>query len=460
MRLYRHALGAILLALISLGFAPVQAQAADHAPTNLAPNSQWEIMSGWNFGTQENHQGTGTVAPIAASANSTDTIGRTTFTVKATGSLSVGDLVKASGSGIDPCVAVSPMRIVAFVADTSITVRTPYGCMPSINHAATLLPVTAGNQSIIMTGSGPDGWHKTPTMAMWRNENRGPYAANMPADIGAYAALGMTKDTLASEHLYISVPPQNLGKFRGKTMAFGIYGYQKVRGSEGTWTIFTTDNINGERALCANAATTPGYQWLECSFDVPMGATFFYVGARLDGAASDTYYFVNPVFAVGNSIGGVKNYQKPENEILIPQVHISPYGWINAEIRFPASPAPYCGTFLTCFEHDLYAETGGAIAPTVTKCHGQMEGINARPVVTGSPFVRLMAWYDRSFAPEKSGSFLSQYAANVKSFAYMDFPLNQTDPSPDILGTGIYTSTVVSDVWSNVSEEIDWCVLN
>jgi hypothetical protein len=80
--------------------------------------------------------------------------------------------------------------------------------------------------------------------------------------------------------------------------------------------------------------------------------------------------------------------------------------------------------------------------------------------VSGSAQVRVMAWYDRGAAPAKSGSFLPQYVSNVKSFASMDFPLNQTDTAPDILGTGIYASNVTSDSWTNVSEEIDWCVLN
>jgi hypothetical protein len=89
-----------------------------------------------------------------------------------------------------------------------------------------------------------------------------------------------------------------------------------------------------------------------------------------------------------------------------------------------------------------------------------MEGINSGTVVTGSAYVRVMAWFDRGAAPEKSGSFLPQYVANVKSFSYMDFPLDQTDATPDQLGTGIYSSSLASDAWTNVSEEIDWCVLN
>lgn len=103
------------------------------------------------------------------------------------------------------------MRIVALAANATKTVRTTFGCKSSLSHATTLLPVTAGNHSITATGSDPDGWTKTTTMRMWRNENRDPYAANMPTDVGAYAALGMTKENSSAEYLYISVPPQNLG---------------------------------------------------------------------------------------------------------------------------------------------------------------------------------------------------------------------------------------------------------
>ena len=430
------------------------------APVNLAPNSQWEIMSGWGFSTQENYQGTGTEGTIAASANTTGAIGRSTFTVTATNDLSVGDLIQASGAGIDTCFTVGPMRIVSMVANTSITVRTYMGCTPSVNHATTLLPVTAGNNSVTSTGDGPDGWTKTSTLPMWRNENRGSYAANMPTNVPAYATLGMTKDIAGVEQFYINVPAGQLAQYQGRTVVFGIQGYQKVRGGSGTWTIWTNDSVNGVRTPCGNAPTSGTFNWQECSFTVPAGATYLYVGVQLAGASADTYYFANPVFAIGSYIGGPQNYQKPRNEILIPQVHISPFGWVNGGFTFPSSAASYCTGQVTCFEHDPYAESGGIIAPTVQKAHGQLEGWDCGTVVTSSGYVRVMAWFDRAAAPEKSGSFLPQYVACVKSFSYMDFPLNQYTTSQDLQGTGIYASNVVSDQWQNVSEEFDWFVLN
>jgi hypothetical protein len=433
------------------------------APVNLAPNSQWEIMSGWGFSTQMNPQGTGTEGTITASANTTGSIGRATFTVTATDDLSVGDLIQVqSGTGVDACFLVGPMRIVSLVANTSITVRTPLGCMPATTASEVLLPVTGGAYSITATGSGPDGWTKSTSLPMWRNENRGAYGANLPTFVGAYASLGMIKDqgTGNNEQFYINISVGQMAQYQGKTIVFGIDGYQKVRGGSGTWTIFENDNVNGSRTLCGNAPTTGTFNWMECAYTVPANATYLYIGVQLNGAANDAYYFADPVLAIGSFIGGPQNYQKPRNEILIPTVHISPFGWINGTVTYSASTASYCGSLTVCFEHDPYAESGGIVAPTVQKIHGQLEGWDCGAAQLTTGYVRVLAWYDRGAAPEKSGSFLGQTLPCLKGFSYMDMPLNQYVSTLDVQGTGIFASNIVSDQWQNVSLEYDWFILN
>jgi hypothetical protein len=432
------------------------------APVNLAPNSQWEIMSGWAVaGTQMNYQGTGTVGPIAATANTTGSVGRSVFTVTTTGYLSVGDLVQVqNGTGIDPCFNIGPMRVVALVANTSITLRTYQGCTPTLTHAASLLPLTAGAYAVTATGDGPDGWTKTVSMPMWVNYPRGPYAANMPTDVPSYDTLAMTKDVAGTEQFYINVPATQMAQYAGRTIVFGIEGYQKVRSGAGTWTVFEQDSTNAGQTLCGNAPTTGTFNWVECSYTVPANATYLYIGVQLQGAISDTYYFANPVLAIGSYIGGPRNYQKPRNEIVVPKVHISPFGWVNAAVTFPASAASFCGTLTVCFEQDAYAETAGSVAPTVVMAHGQLEGWDCGAVVASSGYVRVMAWYDRATAPEKSGSFLPQYAACVKSFSYMAMPFNNYGVDPVNNGTGVFASGVTRDVWQNVSLEYDWFVLN
>ena len=89
------------------------------------------------------------------------------------------------------------------------------------------------------------------------------------------------------------------------------------------------------------------------------------------------------------------------------------------------------------------------------RAKGQLEGIDAGPVAAGSGRVRILAWFDRSAAPEHSGGLLPQYVANVKSFGYMEFPLNTYDSGLDLRGTGVFQCLVAGDIWSNVSMEFD-----
>lgn len=430
-----------------------------NAPQNLAPNSQWEVASGWAYGTAVNYQGTGTEGTIGSSSYTTGTPGRTTFTVSVTNDVSVGDLITATGAGISNCLNIAPMRVIAMVANASFTVRVPLGCSPASSVATTLTPVVGGAYSANATGSGPDGWTKTSTLPMWVNYPRGPFVVNVPSNTGALASLGMIKDISGSEAFYMQVPPSQLANYRGRTVTFGIYGMQKVAGGSATWRIFSNNSVSGVVNCTAVALSAGNWQWSECSVAVPAAATYLYIGVELQGALADSYYFVNPTLVLGNLIGGVQNYMRPRSEVLIPKVHISPYGWINTAVTFPATAPSYCAGSL-CVERDFYAETGGNVAPSVCKARGQLEGINSGVVQVSTGDVRVMAWFDRWAAPQKSGSFLPQYVQSVKSFMFMDFPLNLTDNTPESQGTGVYVSNVASDAWSNISEELDEFLLN
>ncbi len=420
--------------------ASVAQELARTAPINFAPNSQWEIWSGVEYGTAPNVEGTGTVSPIIASGNSTDVAETTTFAVTTTGQLKVGDLVTAAGPDIDSSLVRSPMRVTALIPNRSITVRVPLGLTPTVSHSATITPVVVGNLAAKGTGDAADGWKKTISMPVWREDDR----ANVPA--GAYYSMGLTKDAAGPEHVWMM---PNSALYAGRKLIFGIYVYQKIRGGPATWSIYWSDDRAGLRS-CAPAPARPGWQWQECSMTIPEDVKTIDVGVQLEGEIGDTYYLANPVFAVGGAIGGPGNYTKP-TETFVPIVHISPYAWINARVTFPAARTG--GVYgLTM---DPYAETGGKIAPTVGQAWGQLEGINSGDVQRATGYVRLMAWFDRVSALERSGSFLPQYVADVKSFSYMDFPLNSFDRTPDMLGTTSIQTGVASDSWWNVSLEFD-----
>lgn len=465
MRRYPTVLAASFAVAVQLALR--QTALAQAAPQNLAPNSQWEIWSGVGYSTAENPQGTGTASAIAASGNTVGTVGSTVFTVTITNDLAVGELITATGAGVDPALTVAPMRITALSSNRSVTVRVPLGYTPNISHASVLTPVVVGNQAAKGTGDAADGWKKTTSMAVWREF----YPVNVTSN--AYYALGANKDQAGPEYIWLQfVTRQQMTQWAGRTVSFGAYGYHKVKGGSGTWRIYANDSVNGIRS-CNPVAPSATYQWSECAFSIPANASYFYIGMQLDGVKSDTYYFENPVLTIGSAIGGVHNYIKPQ-ETLIPIVHISPLTMVNAVIKFPSTqpPPPNVGY---SFVFDPFADTGGQIAPTVIKAKGQLEGWNAGAPVPDSGLTRVIAWYDRSSAPGKGGSFLLQlpsqtncsFTSNnpvrtascaqrpVKSYMYMDMPFNHTDTTADIQGTGVLTSAIANDTWANVSLEFD-----
>lgn len=459
---------------IAIAVAPAHAQSPATAPVNLAPNSQWEIWSAVGFGIRQNPQGTGAEAPIASSGY---TGGRTaTFTVASTGNLSIGDLVSVSGSGVDSSLTLMPMRTIALVKNVSITVRVPLGASPAnaTSTTSSIVPIGVGAYwyNLNSTGDGPDGWSRYPTSAsngpiLWRDFARGNYSVNAPSAVRPYALLGARLQKSGGSVFYTD-QTLNVSRYAGQTISFGMYVMQKIKGGTNTYRLFFNDSVNGPTYCSSSTAAAGSWSWAECAYTVAAGASFLHAGVDMNGAAGDVYYFCDPVLTIGSSIGGVHNYIKPQNEILIPKVHITPLGPWNGStnsgnITFPATTTVQgnAGAWYG-FYHDPFAETGGQVAPTVAYIWGQLEGINAGSVQTGTGQVRSMMWYDRSAAtpPGHSGSFLPEYVANVKSFASMGMPLNQADQTLDIRGTGIFQSGVAGDAWTNVALEYDMFLLN
>ncbi len=444
------------------------------APINLAPNSQWEIWSAVGYGTQQNPQGSGTEAPISSSGY---TGGRTaTFSVTTTGNLSVGDIVTVNGAGVDSSLTAMPMRITALLANASITVRVPLGRSPpnATTTASTILPVGIGSYwyTLNATGDGPDGWSRFPTATatgpiLWRELGRGNHSVNMPSAVSPYALLGARLQQAGDNYFYTD-QTNNVSRFAVMTISFGIYAMHKIKSGSTSYKIFFNDSVNGFTYCSPSTVTVGTWNWTECSYTVPTNSTFMFAGIDMTGSAGDAYFFCDPVLAFGSTIGSVTNYIKPQNEILIPKVHLTPLGpwngtFSSGNIAFPTTTTVQgnSGNWYG-FYHDPYSETGGQVAPTVAYIWGQLEGINAGSVQVGTGQVRGMMWYDRSAAtpPGHSGSFLPHYVTNVKSFASMDMPLNQADQTLDLRGTGIFQSGVSGDAWANVALEYDIFLLN
>jgi hypothetical protein len=426
------------------------------APVNLAPNSQWEVMSGLPVGgAKYNVEGTGTMAPIVFRANATPSAPGAfpgaydvTFSVTgSTGELKVGDLVIISGAGVDPALTRSPLRVIAVTRDASFTAACPFGLRPLSSHAGVATPTTPGVLNSATGDAADGGWKKTTSLYVWREDN----AANVYA--GATYALGVHKDSPEPETLWLLPGYEgarqggDIVRFRGATISFGAWVYHKVRHGAGTWQAYIrSDGTGGTIATSPPGDGRDGYQWREVSYVVPADAANLTVGVLFNGAKDDQYYVADPVFARAVRLGP-NAYTKPQ-EILTPVVHISPGAWINAQVGFPTPCA-----FGYCFMFDVYAETWGQVAPTVLHAMGENEGIDDNPVVTGESGSRLMAWYNKIPAPEISGGFLAQYARNVKSFT------NAFDMPFDGDGRAWWVSGVAGDTWYNVSLELDWFLL-
>jgi hypothetical protein len=320
------------------------------------------------------------------------------------------------------------------------------------------------------SGDGPDGWSRFPTSAaagpiLWRDFGRGRFAANRPSNVAPYALLGARLQR-GGESFFFTDQTPNMARFAGMTVSFGIYTMQKVKKGAGGFSLYMNDSVSGLRECTPQGTATGEWTWSECTFTISPRADFLYAGVKMTGVAGDVYYFCNPVLTLGARIGGVQNYLKPVNELLIPKVHITPLGpWngsINAgNVTFPTGTEVKgnMGAWYG-FYHDPYAETGGRVAPTVAMIWGQLEGLNRGDVRPGVAQVRGMMWYDRSSAPARSGGYLPLYVSNVKSFTSMELPLNQTDRTFDVRGTGILQSGVPGDAWTNVALEYDRFLLN
>ncbi len=428
-----------LLACMMAMFA-VSSACAQYAPQNFAPNSQWEIFSGMSYGARENIDGTGTIAPITLTGNST---GSNLVVLRHSGipgDVKLGDLVKLQGAALDPVLTKAPMRIWAF-GPGSLTVRPAVGAAPAISGKGVAQPVNIGMAASLNTGDAADGWKKPVGLMVWREDNYQNLPSKNPLTSGHYA-LGVQKDVDADEYVETIT---DAARYRGKTIAFGITGYHKVRAGAPAWRVYIKSSSGAAESALATSAG--GYQWLETSYLVPNTATSLSVGVRLLGRARDTYYFAEPVLTVGTAIGP-GNYTRPR-EIFTPVVHISPPQWINAEIKFPTRADPN-GTYRNTF--DIYAETAGAVAPSVRHAFGQIEGINTGAVQVNTGVIRAIAFFDQPIPPTKGGSFLPQYVAGVKSFASLDMPLDHN-------GESVYYSGMPGDVWTNVSMEFDWFIL-
>lgn len=406
---------------------------------NMAPNSQWEIMTAIPYSTQENEWGTGNYAGATITSNST---GSNTTVIYCAGGVPPyyqnGQVVSLVGGGLHGALVAGPMRIYN-VTPTSFEVRCPFGMIPTTSGTGGVQPVNvggvnSGGTTPTATGHGPDGWTKSSTLEIWRE------AHPMNLVPGAIYSLACRKTVSGQEYFHMS---PNTREVAGRQITFGCWVNQRIKSGAGTWQVFfNTNGTGGGVTTSANATVTPGVaQWMELTVTVPADATYAYAGILLNGNISDVYYVANPVLTFGSSIGS-GNYYKP-SETLIPIVKHDLF--INKSLRFP--PTSTGGFYY--FDADIYALSWCQIAKTVRLAAGSIEGINTGGVVTGiAPGTRLVGWADTITPPNKLSEYMGQYVSNVKSYQSLRLPMNGD-------GSAICYSGVANDLWQNVSVDLD-----
>lgn len=446
----------------SVSAAIAAAFAANPAtPSNLAPNSQWEIFSGLSYGRRIKADGTGATAALTVTAYTT---GGTSSVLTISGDISawtVGQLVKIANTGtVDADLYSYPLRIQA-ISGQDVTVKTHLGA--TVGTALVGTPaielVNIGCSASTTTGDAADGWKKSTAMTCWRED----YPANLAK--GALYALGLMKSTGSEEYLRVELDAY---QWRGRTISFGIGVNQKVRSGSGTWCAYIySDGTGGTTSSSSDATTASGFQWLEKSVTVPTDATVLYVGIKLKGASADVYHCINPVIAA-TALIGAWNYAKPQ-EIIIPVVKVEPAPWINSSLTFPASatlPVAPQTPSLYAFYADMYAASGGSIARSIRIARGNIEGYNSNtPVTAGVGDHRLIGWADKESDPLRlGGGFMRQtvvpgptvVAGGVNCAGPM-VPDKSYDGLrlPMIDGAAFCFSGKASDTWSNVSIDLD-----
>ncbi|MDE2227293.1 MAG: hypothetical protein KGJ89_05070 [Patescibacteria group bacterium] len=409
------------------------------APTNILPNTQWQVCTGGQGNGKWLPDGTGAMPAISVSSYTTGS-NTVVCTTSNTGQLKVGDLVTFSAAA-DANMKICSIRVDSLVVNTSFTGTLPLGLAPSASAACTATPTMVGQ--IAASGNGPDGWTKATTLNFWREDN----AVNLKT--GSLYSLGVQKGSASAETLYSNFVSPDIYLYRGKTLVFGVWVMQKIKGGSGTWNSFISSDGTGG-ATNNSASSTAGvgtWTWLEVSYTVPSDATTLSLGINFAGNNADVYYVSQPMGAIGSYLGS-GNYCPRLKEILIPIVKYTPLSYNGASVSFPAS-ADGAGTY--SFNFKVEPETNGCIAPTVKLINITFEGVNSNAAVAGaSP--RLFAMRDVAAPPIKYGPIMGQTVSNMKSFITGQVQLST-------VGQAVFYSGVASDSWYNVSIDINGYVL-
>ncbi|PWC96972.1 hypothetical protein [Azospirillum sp. TSO5] len=359
---------------IALSAAPINGDArylqiANRPAPNLAQNSSWLVMTGFDPVTMPDVAGTGTMGTISVSSYTTGS-NEVTVSASDTQGLVDGMLVRFAApadAAMRYCTQSDGTTVNTFslrayeVTPTSFKIRLPLGRSPASSAACTATMVTPGD-TVGVSGDGPDGWAKSTTIKMWRDV----HAANRRA--GSKYQIGLRKGSASAEIFACASPAQSLDLYRGRQVAFGMAVKQALRGGTGTWRLAISDGAT--ITYSDPAPATSDYQWLSVSATIPADAASVTAWLETIGASGDVYYVAKPMIAYGPAMDEGAYY--PSAGRIFFDRKFTPLSFNTVDYTTP-SAADGLGLYST--RVDIYQDTNGALCPEVRWLDAQFEGI-------------------------------------------------------------------------------------
>ena len=167
--------------------------------------------------------------------------------------------------------------------------------IPGISRSGTTM---VGGLSSVGTGDALDGWSKSTTAQVWREDN----AVNAKA--GSKYSCGYKKGASSTEFLYSTISGRDVTPFLGRTVVFGVWVYHKVKGGSGTWRIRLQSDGTGAVNAASASATTTAFEWKEVSATIPSDATNFSAVSSLFAGTSGVATTLNTVLTNELASGG------------------------------------------------------------------------------------------------------------------------------------------------------------
>jgi hypothetical protein len=286
-----------------------------------------------------------------------------TFLTSNTQRLKVGDIVDINdvGGSTDAAVTLGFLEVDAVVANTSFTCTCNNGVFPIVSDTCSAVPQMVANIDGSAGGGAADGWATTydagtpaNSLDCWRDMH------SQNRRVGSLYQMGLKKSVATAQTYRCDVASgsDDVEKYKGKDVVFGVWVNHKAKHGSGTWSITVSD---GASATESADATATGYTWVEVTHPVSTSAVSLSFRVNVKGSVGDIYYVSQPMAALGTYLGE-GNYAQPKQELLIPVVKMSPSTYVGANLDMSAvmSTGGHYG-----FPFNVYAETHCTIAPTV-----------------------------------------------------------------------------------------------